>query len=112
MLYEVITPFVRHGLAFLKAVRGGENPRVGPHVVVIGGGNVAMDVALTARRQGAERVELFCLESREQMPASPHELHHALEEGIVINNSWGPLEITEDGCIRFRHCPRVRNNFV
>jgi NADPH-dependent glutamate synthase beta subunit-like oxidoreductase/ferredoxin len=100
-------PFVGQGIDFLKAVRAGKNPRVGPHVVVIGGGNVAMDVALTARRQGGQRVEVYCLESRAEMPASPHEQHEALEEGIIFNNGWGPLRVTADHTIAFQRCLRV-----
>ncbi|MEW5728848.1 MAG: FAD-dependent oxidoreductase, partial [Pseudomonadota bacterium] len=100
-------PFVGQGIDFLKSVRAGKNPRVGPHVVVIGGGNVAMDVALTARRQGGQQVEVYCLESRAEMPASPHEQHEALEEGIVFNNGWGPVRITADHRIAFQRCLRV-----
>ncbi|MGE5505185.1 MAG: FAD-dependent oxidoreductase [Actinomycetota bacterium] len=100
-------PFVGHGIDFLKSVRAGTDPRVGPHVVVIGGGNVAMDVALTARRQGGRQVEVFCLESRAEMPASPHEQREASEEGIVFNNGWGPVRIDADRQITFQRCLRV-----
>jgi heterodisulfide reductase subunit A-like polyferredoxin len=57
------------------------------HVLVLGGGNVAMDCARTALRLGASRVEMACLEGREKMPASMEEIHEAEEEGITIHNS-------------------------
>ena len=60
---------------------------------MIGGGNVAMDVARSARRLGAAEVHAFCLESRPEMPAHPWEIEEAEEEGIQIHNSWGPKEI-------------------
>lgn len=65
-------------------------------VVVVGGGNVAIDVALTAKRLGAKNVYLFCLESREEMPAHEWEIARAEEEGVSINNSWAPKKILGD----------------
>jgi NADPH-dependent glutamate synthase beta subunit-like oxidoreductase len=59
-------------------------------VAVIGGGNVAIDVALSALRLGAREVQLDCLESREKMPAYEEEIKQAKDEGIGINVSWGP----------------------
>jgi NADH-quinone oxidoreductase subunit F len=64
---------------------------------VIGGGNVAIDVARTSLRVGAEDVQVFCLESREEMPAWEKEIEEAQEEGIVINPSWGPKRILHRG---------------
>jgi NADPH-dependent glutamate synthase beta subunit-like oxidoreductase len=64
--------------------------------VVVGGGNVAMDVARTARRQGAE-VTLVCLETREEMPASPWEVEEAELEGVAIVTRWGVKEINANG---------------
>ncbi|MBW1775690.1 MAG: FAD-dependent oxidoreductase, partial [Deltaproteobacteria bacterium] len=66
-------------------------------VIVIGGGNVAIDVARTALRIGAEDVHLFCLEPRNEMPAWEKEVEEALDEGIVINPSWGPKKILRQG---------------
>ena len=100
-------PFVLGGLDFLKDVRGELNPQVGPRVVVVGGGNVAIDVALSAIRQGGHRVDMFCLEKRREMPASSHEVEQALHEGVAINNSWGPVRITADKQITFQRCLRV-----
>lgn len=78
------------GIQFLKGVSLEEQPEIGKKVVVIGGGNVAIDVARTAKRLGAKEVNLVCLESRSEMPAHSWEIDEALEEGIIINPSWGP----------------------
>jgi NADPH-dependent glutamate synthase beta subunit-like oxidoreductase/NADH:ubiquinone oxidoreductase subunit F (NADH-binding)/formate hydrogenlyase subunit 6/NADH:ubiquinone oxidoreductase subunit I len=103
----VYQPFVLGGIDFLRAVRGGEQIHVGPRVVVIGGGNVAIDVALTALRQGAKQVELVCLEKRREMPASHHEIETAVAEGVILHPGWGPVSIEEDGQAIFQHCDRV-----
>ncbi|MFH1057585.1 MAG: FAD-dependent oxidoreductase [Pseudomonadota bacterium] len=100
-------PFVLGGLDFLKRVRGGEELLVGPKVVVVGGGNVAIDVALTALRQGAHRVDMTCLEKRREMPASPGEIETALAEGVAIHGSWGPVSISADGVYTAQRCTRV-----
>lgn len=81
------------GLDFLRGVVLGTEGSIGSEVAVIGGGNVAIDVALTARRLGAKKVNLFCLETRGEMPAHPFEITLAEEEGIVINNQWAPVKI-------------------
>jgi heterodisulfide reductase subunit A-like polyferredoxin len=78
------------GVEFLKEGNLSTPPSIGQKVVVIGGGNVAVDVALSALRIGAEEVEMFCLEKRDEMPAHEWEIEDALEEGIKINCSWGP----------------------
>jgi NADPH-dependent glutamate synthase beta subunit-like oxidoreductase len=85
------------GLDFLKAVNLGEQVTVGQRVVVIGGGNVAVDSAMTAVRLGAEKVQLVCVEPCEEMPAYQWELEEALEEGVVIHDSWGPKRIRGNG---------------
>ena len=70
----------------------------GQKVVVIGGGNVAIDVARTSTRVGDYNVSMFCLEDRKGMPASEEEVEEALEEGVKLDCGWGPKEIlTEDG---------------
>ncbi|MEM3011074.1 MAG: FAD-dependent oxidoreductase [Candidatus Bathyarchaeia archaeon] len=94
--YEL--PDVLGGLDFLRNVRLGKQIPVKEKVLVVGGGNVAMDVALTALRLGAKQVQVACLETREQMPAFPWEIQQALEEGIIIHNSWGIKKIlSKDG---------------
>ncbi|MBC7346601.1 MAG: FAD-dependent oxidoreductase, partial [Clostridia bacterium] len=92
---------IQPGLAFLKAAALGEKPALGKQVAVIGGGNVAVDAARTARRLGAERVTLVCLERREEMPAHPWEVEAALEEGIALKPSWGVQRfLGEGGAVR------------
>jgi NADPH-dependent glutamate synthase beta subunit-like oxidoreductase len=81
------------GWDFLRDVGLGKTFDFSGEVIVIGGGNVAIDVALTAKRMGAESVHLFCLEKREEMPAHEWEIARAEEEGVIINNSWGPKKI-------------------
>ena len=87
---------VQWGVEFLAAVAEGRSVAVKERVVVIGGGNVAVDVALTALRLGAKDVKLACLESREEMPANPWEIEQAREEGVQMLYSWGPAKITEN----------------
>ena len=62
-------------------------------VVVVGGGNVAIDCVRTAHRLGAKNVGMYCLESRETMPASKEEIEEAIAENVSINNGWGPKEV-------------------
>ena len=81
------------GVEFVRNVNLGEDVHLSGKVVVIGGGNVAIDVARNATRVGANTVNMFCLENREQMPALEEEIEEALEEKIIINNSWGPTRI-------------------
>jgi NADPH-dependent glutamate synthase beta subunit-like oxidoreductase/formate hydrogenlyase subunit 6/NADH:ubiquinone oxidoreductase subunit I len=101
--------FVLGGIDFLRAVRSGEPVRVGPRVVVIGGGNVAIDVAMTALRQGAKHVDMTSLEKRREMPASPHEIEAAVAEGVQLHPGWGPLRFEEEGVAIFQFCERVKD---
>lgn len=102
---------LHYGLPFLTAVKTSKEIRLNGRVLVVGGGNVAIDVARTALRVGADDVQLFCLEARDEMPAWEKEIEEALEEGIVINPSWGPQEILHDmgkvTGIRFVRCASV-----
>lgn len=99
------------GVKFVRDVNLGEEVKLSGNVVVIGGGNVAIDVARNATRVGADTVNMFCLENREQMPALEEEIEEALEENIVINNSWGPTRIIEENGkvkgVEFRKCLSV-----
>ena len=81
------------GLEFLQQVKTGRGPKLSGKVLVIGGGNVAIDVAMTAKRQGADEVEVISLECREEMPAHDWEIRDAVDEGIKLNPAWGPKEI-------------------
>jgi len=88
-------------LPFLKSVLSPKPPTMGKRVAVIGGGNVAIDVARSARRLGAERVNMVCLEAPEEMPAWKWEIEEAEDEGIFIMNSWGPKSVfSENGFVR------------
>lgn len=80
------------GLDFLRTAKISHEPRLKGAVVVIGGGNVAIDAAMTALRLGADSVHLVCLESRDEMPAHEWEITQAIEEGVEIHPSWGPRE--------------------
>jgi len=86
-------PGVQWGVEFLASVADGSDVAIKENVIVVGGGNVAVDVALTAIRLGAKKVALACLESLEEMPANPWEIEQAREEGVEILDSWGPDKI-------------------
>jgi NADPH-dependent glutamate synthase beta subunit-like oxidoreductase/coenzyme F420-reducing hydrogenase delta subunit len=87
-----------YALPFLKQVkREGFKFEGSPTVIVIGGGNVAMDVARSAVRCGAGKVKVVCLESTEEMPAFPWEIEEAREEGVEFNCSWGPNAVIREG---------------
>lgn len=102
---------VMTGVDFLREVNSGNKVRLNGKVVVIGGGNVAIDVARTAVRVGPEAVAMFCLEKREEMPALPEEIEEAAAEKIEIINRWGPKRIvTENGRVtgvEFKKCISV-----
>jgi len=86
--YRGPTPRGCSGREYLKDSASGKKFDFGKKkVLVIGGGNVAMDVARTARRQGGD-VSLICLETREEMPASIWEVEEAEHEGVAIVNRW------------------------
>src|SRR4030066_617534 len=83
---------------FLQAVSLGKKVKVGDKILVVGGGNVALDVARTALRLGGRDVSIVCLEKKEDMPAHKIEMKEAEEEGIIILDSLGPRRILgEDG---------------
>jgi len=107
---EELTVF---GLDFLMQVHDWMNGKVGQKVLVTGGGNVAMDVAMSARRLGAEHVVLACLESEEEMPAGREEIARAREEGIEIMPSWGLSKVlSENGKVtgmELRKCVSVKD---
>lgn len=105
---------VMSGIEFLNKVnKDEEHMKLSGKTVVIGGGNVAMDVARTALRAGSDDVSMYCLESRDEMPAAKDEIEEALEENISINNGWGPKEIiTENGRVKavvLKKCASVFN---
>ena len=81
---------------FLHKATENQDQKMPGNVVVIGGGNVAIDCARTAHRFGADKVSMFSLESREEMPAANDEVAEALEENVDIQNGWGPKEVLKD----------------
>jgi len=97
-----------YGLEFLSKVRTGQEVPLSGKTVVIGGGNVAVDVARTALRSGAQDAQIFCLELRDEMPAWEKDVEEAIDEGIIINAEASPSRITQkDGRvtgIEFTHC--------
>jgi NADPH-dependent glutamate synthase beta subunit-like oxidoreductase len=83
------------GMEFLLSIEQGRPLKPGNRVVVVGGGNVAVDVAVSVRKLGAKDVTMVCLEAREEMPAFAEEIAEAAREGVNILPSWGPHRILE-----------------
>ncbi|HYA01836.1 MAG TPA: FAD-dependent oxidoreductase, partial [Syntrophobacteria bacterium] len=88
---------LHYGLQFLAEVRTGTDVKLMGKVVVMGGGNSAIDAARTARRLGVREVQVFYRRTREEMPAWRKDIDDASEEGIAIYPSWAPKEIFHDG---------------
>lgn len=99
------------GVDFLRDVNLGNDVSTSGSVIVIGGGNVAIDVARTALRTGAGSVNMFCLEGKHDMSAQEDEIAEAVDEGVVINNGWGPTRIIMESSkvtgVEFRKCVSV-----
>ncbi len=89
-------PGVLLAIPYLEDVAFGRKPDLGKSVLVIGGGNVAMDVARSARRLGVEKVEMVCLENEQEIPAWKWEVDEAVEEAIKINYRWGPKAVKRE----------------
>ena len=87
------SPGVMSAVDFLRSVAGGEADPIQGRCIVVGGGNVAIDVARSALRCGAQQVQMVCLESRDAMPATPEEIREAEAEAVAIQCGWGPKEI-------------------
>ena len=101
---EIAVSYLREALDKKEEFKG--------DVVVVGGGNVAIDCVRTAHRLGAKSVSMYCLEDRDHMPATNEEVKEALEEDISVNNCWGPKEIkvNEKGeviGVIFKKCTRT-----
>ena len=86
-------PGVLWGVEFLRAVRGDHAPTFSGHVVVVGGGDVAVDAAISAKRLGASSVSMVSLESEAELPAYPHNIADARDEGIDFQCGWGPVRV-------------------
>lgn len=104
---------VESGVSFLKRANQDHSIKLRGDVVVVGGGNVAIDVARVAKRLTDGKVTMLCLEGKDEMPASDDEVALARSEGIEINNGWGPKEIlNKDGKVTgiiFKKCTQVKN---
>jgi NADH-quinone oxidoreductase subunit F len=102
---------IYYGLEFLTQVRTGKKVPLSGKTAVIGGGNVAIDVARTALRTGAHEVQVYCLEPRDEMPAWEKDVEEAIDEGIIINPDLSPGKIThEEGRVtgvEFSRCVSV-----
>lgn len=96
---------------FLREADAKESFALEGDVVVVGGGNVAIDAARISSRCTDAKISMFCLEAREKMPASNEETEEALEEGIELNCGWGPKEVLEENGhvsgVVFKKCTRV-----
>jgi NADPH-dependent glutamate synthase beta subunit-like oxidoreductase/CO/xanthine dehydrogenase FAD-binding subunit len=91
---EELTVF---GLEFLTEVKDWIGGKLGQNVLVVGGGNVAMDVATTAKRLGAANVTAVCIEKEEEMPAGLEDIRRSQEQGVEILNSYGVSKVVRDG---------------
>lgn len=102
---------VLSGVGFVQDINLGKDIRLSGKVVVIGGGNVAVDVARSATRVGAAESGMYCLESEAEMPAAEDEVAEAREEGVSVHNGWGPVRILTEGGkvmgVEFKRCVSV-----
>ena len=105
-------PGVLWGVEFLRAVRNNQAPRFSGKVIVVGGGDVAVDAAISAKRLGASDVCMVSLESEAELPAYPHNQADARAEGIVFECGWGPVSIEGTDAVTgltVRRCLAVRD---
>ena len=104
-------PNVMTAVDFLHRVNDGEPVSLEGRIVVVGGGNVAIDVVRSGLRCGASAADMYCLEARDQMPATPAEVAEAEADGAAVHCGWGPKEIiTRDGkatAVVFKRCVSV-----
>ena len=105
---------VMAGIDFMRKVNVGEDVKLSGKVVVIGGGNIAYDVARTAVRLGAESVDMYSLEAYEDMPCGVEDRGECERDGVNIHGGWGPVSVSKhDGAcagISFRKCISVRDD--
>lgn len=86
-------PDIIRGIEYLRVRCAEEEWKIGEHLIVVGGGNVAFDVARTSVRNGAKTVTMVCLESRDEQTADEFEIEDGLEEGIKIINRVAPIAV-------------------
>jgi len=104
-------PGVVQGIDFLRDLNLGRQPAVGSRVVVVGGGNVAVDAAMAALRLGAEQVTLACLEQLDEMPAYHEEVESAVAEGVEVKPGWGPRRIAGEASVKAVELVRCESVF-
>ena len=101
------------GVEFLKDINRGNDAGLSGDVVVIGGGSIGADVARAAKRYGADKVDLYCLESYDEMPMGEEDQAYCKEDGVTIHDGWGQTEVvTKNGKvtgIKFRKCVSVKD---
>jgi NADPH-dependent glutamate synthase beta subunit-like oxidoreductase len=99
------------GVEFLRIVNESGEIGIEGKIIVVGGGNVAIDAAIAAKRFGASEVRMVCLEKPDEMPANREEIEQAREEGVKISNRWGPKHIVARNekvtAIEFKRCKSV-----
>ena len=106
-------PNVTTAVEFLKHANCGQmQGKLSGEVVVVGGGNVAIDAARVSARSGATKVTMLCLEQPDEMPATKQEVAEAQADGVVVNNGWGPKQVLTDEsgnatAVVFKRCTRV-----
>ena len=100
--------FVEQGIDFLDQVRRGQRSLHGEHVIVVGGGNTAMDAARSARRVGAASVTVVYRRTRDEMPAIAEEIDEALDEGVHLHELVLPLQVHREGSKTLLTCQRMR----
>lgn len=89
-------PDIIRGIEYLRVRCMDEEWKIGENVVVVGGGNVAFDVARTSVRNGAKKVTMVCLETRDEQTADEFEIEDGMEEGITIINRVAPISVERD----------------
>ncbi|MCH9703731.1 MAG: FAD-dependent oxidoreductase, partial [Chlamydiae bacterium] len=106
-------PDIIRGVEYLRKLCADEKWEIGKRVVVIGGGNVAFDVARSSVRNGADHVTMVCLESRDEQTADEFEIEDGVEEGIEIVNRVGPIDVERsgDGKVAGIRLQRIRSLF-
>lgn len=101
------------GVEFLKDINRGNDTELSGNVVVIGGGSIGADVARTAKRYGAKKVDLYCLESYDEMPMGEEDQTYCKEDGVAIHDGWGQTEVVAKNGkvtgIKFRKCVSVKD---
>lgn len=104
---------VTAGVEFLKDINRGKDVELSGNVVVIGGGSIGADVARTAKRYGAKKVDLYCLESYDEMPMGEEDQAYCKEDGVAIHDGWGQTEVVAKNGkvtgIKFRKCISVKD---